>query len=72
MKGPGPISMTYGFRPFLCFFDLLVGTVIVIFDFQPGDDGNILTLPVLDIPVVVGVVVFDVVAGLELLIGVMH
>ena len=34
MKGPGPISMTYGFRPFLCFIDLLVGTVIVIFDFQ--------------------------------------
>mgnify|MGYP000743911137 CR=1 FL=1 len=67
MKGPGPISMTYGVRPFLCFIDLLVGTVIVIFDFQPGGAGNILAFPVL-----VGVVVLDVVVGLEVLVGVMH
>lgn len=72
MKGPEPISITYRLRPFLCFFDLLVGTVIVIFVFQPGGAGNILAFPVLDIPVVVGVVVFDVVAGLEVLVGVMH
>ena len=36
------------------------------------DSGDVFVLPVLDIPVVARVVVFDVIAGLEVLVGVTH